>query len=293
MIADDPSGRADASEDASEDDRVEEAVADAGEAFEWFGRAGWVAKGLLYGLIGILFIQVAIAPFRSGEANQAGAIQAVAERPVGALLVGAIAFGLALYMVWRLCTVVLPGDWTGRALLNRIGYAVSAGAYASLLFTVIGILRRTSPGADTEEDQRVESSVRTVFDLPAGRWIVVVAGILVIGIGVAFAQKGWTRSFRGDISGDAGLESTAIDRLGTVGWIARGISMVLIGALLISAAWQFEPDEAGGLDNSIRQIADHPLGAVLAAIVGVGFIAYGGFAVVSARHQDLQGPTNQ
>ena len=68
--------------------------------------------------------------------------------------------------------------------------------------------------------------------------------------------------------------------------------MGIIGAFLIRAAWTFDPDDAAGLDDSIRQLAENPFGAVLSAAVGFGFIAYGIFAALSARHRNLEGPWN-
>jgi len=70
------------------------------------------------------------------------------------------------------------------------------------------------------------------------------------------------------------------------------MSMGLIGVFLIRAAWQFDSDEAAGLDDSIRQLSTSWYGTTLAMLVGVGFIAYGTFAALSARHRVLQGPTN-
>lgn len=132
------------------------------------------------------------------------------------MLLGA---GLTLYSVWRLFTVVLPGDWTGSALLDRIGYLVSAAIYVSLLVTVAEFVLTSS--GDTSEDRKIEDLVKNVLSVTAGRTMVVIAGIFVIGIGVAFVRKGALRTFRSQISGDDGVEGSFIDVLGTIGWIAH------------------------------------------------------------------------
>ncbi|MEZ5226975.1 MAG: DUF1206 domain-containing protein [Acidimicrobiales bacterium] len=271
---------------------IEERAEDAGERFEVVGRAGWVAKGFVYLLVGVLFVRIALGSSSGEEANQAGAVEKIAEQPAGRVLLVALGVGLALYAIWRLLTAVLPGDWTGRALLDRIGYLVSAGIYSSLLLTIVGVIRQSSSSSGEREDRMVEGAVKDVLSMTAGRVLVVVGGLVVIGIGAAFIKKGVTRSFRDQMSGDHGIEGTMIDRLGTVGWIARGASMGIIGGFLIRAAWLFDPDEAAGLDDSIRQLADHPVGAALSVAVGLGFIAYGVFAGLSARHRDLEGPRN-
>ncbi len=270
----------------------EEKAEDAGERFAVLGRAGWVAKGIVYVLVGVLFFRIALGSSDSDEANQAGAVEKVADQPLGRLLLVALGFGLLLYAIWRLFTVVLPGDWTGKALLDRLGYFVSAVVYMSLLVSIADVLQRAGSNPDENEDRMIEGIVTNVLSVTAGRTLVIIGGIVVLGIGVVFGRKGVTRSFRDQMSCDDGPEGTLIDRLGTIGWIARGVSMAIIGAFLIRAAWIFDPDEAAGLDDSIRQLADNPIGAVLSAAVGVGFVAYGLFAVLSARHRTLEGPRN-
>lgn len=268
-------------------------VETAGAHFELIGRAGWVAKGVLYALLGVLLVRVAVGGPRADEANQTGAVEEMATSTAGTALLVAVATGLALYVLWRVFTAVLPGDWTGRALLDRIGYVVSALVYATLLVTTVGILRERRTRADEREDRMVEALVKELLGVTAGRVMVVLAGIAVVGLGMAFAHKGWSRGFRDEITGDTGVESRAIDRLGVIGWTARGLSMGLIGLFLARAAWTYDPDEAAGLDDSIRQVAGTPLGTALAVAVGLGFTAYGAFAVLSARHRHLRGPRNQ
>ena len=89
---------------------VEGKAQQVGEKFEWLGRAGWVAKGVVYGLIGVLFVSIAIGG-GSGQANQAGAIESIAGTPAGGLLLVALGTGLFLYATWRVFTVILPGEF--------------------------------------------------------------------------------------------------------------------------------------------------------------------------------------
>ena len=229
-----------------------------------------------------------------GQRGGSGAVETVAETPFGSVLLAALTTGLALYVVWRIMTVVLPGDWTGKALLDRFGYAVSAGTYLALLVSIISILGARSSSAEggEGEDRLIEGLVKDTMSVTAGRWLVAIAGLIAMIVGIVFIRKGWTRSFRDAISGDEGIEGTLTDRLGTIGWIARGLSVNLIGWFLILAAYRFEPDEAAGFDDSIRQLTSTGWGAGFAVLIGIGFVAYGGFCIVSARNRDLIGPTN-
>lgn len=97
------------------------------------GRIAWVAKGVVYVLIGVLALKIALSAGRSGEeANTGGAVSAIAKQPSGLALVVVVGVEVAVYGVWRLFTAFLPGDWKGKALLERLGYLLSAGIYVSL-----------------------------------------------------------------------------------------------------------------------------------------------------------------
>lgn len=273
--------------------KAEQAAQDFSDRFEWIGWAGWIAKGTVYALIGLLFLRIAWLGGSDEEANQKGAIEEVADNAFGTTLLVVLAAGLALYVLWRLLTVVLPGDWTGRALLDRIGYAVSAVTYVTVLVSIVDVIGSSaSASGDEGEDRLIEGLVKDTLSMTAGRWLVALAGVVVIGIGVAFVHKGWTKSFRDDISGDYGLEGTLVDRLGIVGWIARGAVMIVIGWFLGLAAYRFDADEAAGFDDSIRQLTETGWGSAIAIAIAIGFMAFGAFCIVSARHRDLLGPRN-
>ena len=50
--------------------------------FEWLARAGFVARGLIYGIIGILAIKLALGA-GGKTTNQQGALETIARQPFG------------------------------------------------------------------------------------------------------------------------------------------------------------------------------------------------------------------
>src|SRR6476619_1625154 len=69
-------------------------------AFEWLSRAGFVARGLIYLIIGVLALKVALG--HGGKlTNQQGALHTVAHQPFGKLLLTLLAVGLGGYSLWR------------------------------------------------------------------------------------------------------------------------------------------------------------------------------------------------
>jgi Domain of Unknown Function (DUF1206) len=74
------------------------------------------------------------------------------------------------------------------------------------------------------------------------------------------------------------------ERTGQVGFIAKGVSIALIGVLVIVAALRFRPDEASGLDAALKGLASQPYGPYLLAAVALGLAAYGVFCFFDARY---------
>jgi hypothetical protein len=61
----------------------------------------------------------------------------------------------------------------------------------------------------------------------------------------------------------------------------------LIGFFLLRAAWQYDPDEAIGLDEALQKLAGEAYGAFLLGAVALGLAAYGLFCLVQARYRDV------
>lgn len=253
-----------------------------------FGRVGWVAKGVVYALMGLLALTLATNRFGGAddeEANQTGAISKIAQQQYGPLLLWLLAIGLFVYSAWRLVTVALPAGTKGKAWINRVGYTVSALLYAFLGFTAISIARDpgTAGTADQREDAKVEQMTADVLGWTGGRYLVGFAGLVVLGIGAAFAWKGIGGSFAKQVERRrvGPFSWNLIEKMGVVGWIGRGAMMGLIGWFVLRAAIEYDASEAQGLDESLRRVADEPLGTALVLVVAVGLFVYGAFCLVT------------
>ena len=118
-------------------------------------RTGWVAKGVVYGVLGVLAVPIAIEGLQNdrarggpGEASQLGAVTEIADTSFGTLALWIIAIGLALYVIWRLISILLPAENTLKAWLTRGGYLVSAIVYSLLAWTAVSFATsRSTPRA--------------------------------------------------------------------------------------------------------------------------------------------------
>lgn len=262
-------------------------------------KVGWVAKGVVYGLVGILAVPIVVdglsgdSSSSSGsgeEASQSGAIAEVAESPLGAFALWLIGIGLALYVIWRLLTIALPAENDAKTWLARTGYAISAAIYAWLAWSAVSTAAGGSTDARSQNGEgQVDQISRGVMEMTGGRWPIGAVGLAFIAVGAYFVYRGATADFRKDLEpgGVGPLSQDVIVRLGQAGWIGRGVMMLLVGWFVAQAAIQYDPEEANGIDGALRDATSNTLGAVLALVVAVGLMLYGLFCVVSTPRARL------
>lgn len=260
------------------------------------GRAGWVAKGIVYVIIGALTVPIALSSGGStgDEASRSGAIGKIAESPFGQVALFVIAIGLGLYSLWRLTTAVLPGDNDLETWGHRAGYLASGVMYGFLAHTALrgALAGGSGSSASGGGGNQVAKYTSDAFEMTGGRLLVGIAGIGAVVLGGMFIVRGVRQKFleRLDLGDATEAERQTMDKLGVIGWIGRGITSILIGVFLTQAAVDADPSDAKGLDGALRETADTWWGSALVLVAGAALIGYGIFAVVSARHRRLVGP---
>jgi hypothetical protein len=251
------------------------------------GRFGLATKGVAYLLVAVVALKVAIGGGGQTEDHQ-GALQTLADEPFGWALIALVALGFGSYAVWRLVQAVFDRDREGddpKSLAKRAGELGEGILYAALAVGAIAILAGSGGGGSQEEDQ----ATAVVLDLPLGRWLVGLAGAAIIGAGAVNAYRAVSGSFRKELREEAmnGLARPWYIAFGVAGHLARAVVFGLVGVFLIRAAWQYDPDEAIGLDEALQKLAGEPYGAFLLGAVALGLAAYGLFCIVQARYRDV------
>lgn len=257
----------------------------AGRTVDRLGRLGLVAKGVLYGVIAVLALQVAFG-VGGDTVSQEGAIQAIARQPFGTLLLVVLALGLAGYALWRFAQAWYDtGTQTGtRGRIQRVSFAVRGVIYTLLAVFTIRLLAGSGGGGGGQD-------TGGLLGLPGGRLLVGLLGLIVLGVGAYQGYKAVTREFLHDLD-TASMSSTErrlSERLGVLGLAARMVVYGLLGFFLVRAAVQFDPNQPVGLDAALAQLAAGPGGRVALGIVAAGLLAYGVFCIaVLARFGRLR-----
>ncbi|MEV5015782.1 DUF1206 domain-containing protein [Streptomyces sp. NPDC053780] len=254
-----------------------------GSAAEGAARAGLTARGVIYLLVGILALQIA---FGSGnrQADRGGALEELADKPFGAVLLWALGIGLVGMALWRLSEAAFGATGKdGHKAKKRLPAAARCVFYAFVAYSVLAFA--AGAGGSGSSDQQSRDVTAKVMEMPAGQWIVGLAGAGVVVAGVVIAVQALRRSYHKKLKLGA-LSSrarTLLDVTGVGGGVARGAVFAAAGAFAVRAAVDYKPDQAKGLDDTLRSFADTPLGPWLLALVAAGLVLFGVFSFALAR----------
>lgn len=257
------------------------------DPLETVARAGYATKGVVYALMGGLTLQATLQAGRGAE-DAGGALSTLGQQPFGRVLLFVAAVGLAAYALWRfVCAATDPEHRRTHdtSAPRRVGYAISGGAYALLAW---GAVRQALGGRSGDERSQAETA-SYLMDLPLGRWLVVIAGLVVVGVGALQFVRAYRASFMEHQRGLPAHRRAAFKRIGQFGLAARGVAFVLAGGFFALAGWQADPAEARGLGASLDTLAAQPYGPVLLGIVALGFVAYGVYCAAQARYRRFPG----
>jgi hypothetical protein len=260
--------------------------------YAWVARGGLVAKGVSYAIVGLLAIQVAVG--EGGKAtSREGALATIAQNGLGKVLLVLLALGFAAYALWRFVSAFAErGDDDGasgeaKKWGKRAGYVGRGLIYAGLTYATIKIV--AGSGGGQSQNQEAKSTTAGVLEWPAGRWLVGLAGLAIVGAGAWNAYRGVARKFEDKwrIGEMSTTERRWGGRAGILGHLARAVVFTLIGIFVTKAAVEYDADEAIGLDGALQKLAEASYGSVLLGATAAGLICYGLYCLVDARYRDV------
>jgi type IV secretory pathway VirB2 component (pilin) len=246
------------------------------------GRAGFVARGIQYIVIGVIALQVAFGN-NSQQADRTGALHELSSTPFGAVALWILVVGFFGMALWRLTEAAfgsrIDGNKTGKRVLALIKAVVYAVLGYGVLKYALGL------GAPQGSNKQSQDLTAHAMQHPGGRIAVIVVGLVIVGIGLFLAYEAWKKKFLKEMElGQLRARTRRIvEGLGRIGGIARGIVFVTLGIFLVVAAVEAKPGQAKGIDSSLRTLAHTPLGPVLLVLVAIGLVLFGLFSCCEAR----------
>jgi hypothetical protein len=205
----------------------------------------------------------------------------------GHVLLLLLCAGFVCYIAWQLLRAVTRRADQGK-LANagrRLLALGTALVYAGFLITTVRVLAGSSTSSpQTDQD----SWTLRLLSAGGGRIVVALAGVAVIGVGVALFGYAASRKFESPL--DTRAMRPAMRRvaavLGVVGQSARGLVFGIVGGFVLSSALADDASRAKGLDASLRTLAAQRFGAILLSVVALGFLAFGLYSLLDARFRE-------
>jgi hypothetical protein len=254
--------------------------------FAWMARAGLVARGISYGIIGILALKLAVGS--GGETtNQRGALTTIAEQPLGQALLIAMTAGLAGYAIWRLVRAGIGhGTQDKDRASERVGGVASGLAYAALCVTAVQILVGASSSGGANSPKKTTGGV---LDWTGGTTIVALVGAVLIGVALYQGYTGVSRKFlENSKTWEMSLMvKRAFTAIGVFGHLARMVVFGLVGYGLLRAAIDYDPHSAIGLDGALSKVSHYSYGPVLLGVVATGLIGFALYSIADARYRKI------
>jgi Domain of Unknown Function (DUF1206) len=247
-------------------------------------RLGFLARGAIYLLIGILALQIAFG--HHGQADRGGAVAQIASKSYGTFVLWLLVVGFAGMALWRLSEAVFGAAGPdGHKAGERLQSLARAVMYGAFFVSILNFVTGASSKATANGNNQSRALTARVMSHSGGRLLIGLAGLVIIAIGAYLAYQAWTEKFRKhmDLSGVSPAVRSAVTKLGRFGGVARGAVVILAGVLLLIAAVRFQPARAEGIDGTLRTFAHTPLGPFILVLVAAGLIAFGLFSWCEAR----------
>ncbi|CAM3352574.1 DUF1206 domain-containing protein [Nocardioides dubius] len=258
------------------------------EASPWVDRLAIVGL-ITFGVVHLVFAWLAVALAfgeRKGKASTSGAVQELAEKPFGTVLVWAVAVGMLGLIVWQGIEAA-TGHRREEGAKRTAKRLASAGK--ALVYLAIGVSAvKIALGSRSNEEKKADSLTAQLMDLPAGQLLVGAVALAIIGTGVGLFVVAYRESYLQHMDGEgtSGHTGRLYRWAARLGHAAKGVALVIVGCLFGYAAISHQPKESGGLDVALRTVLDQPFGPGLLTLIAFGLACYGLFCFAQARHLD-------
>ena len=258
-------------------------------ALQLLERVGYVARGALYAVVGVLALKVATSSAGGQATDLTGALVFLIGNQFGKLVLIVMVVGLTAYAIWGLIRAIFDPLHRGSdasGLMARLGFVSSAASYGAIALFGLKLLTGTGSAAAGDSTQKTAASL---LAHPFGGLLTILIGLVAIGVGIGQFVEAYRATFKNDLKGAemTHSERSVVVWLGRYGMAARGVTFLVIGYFLIQAGIYKSASLAHGFGGAFVFLLNQPYGHLLLAIVAMGFIALGAHSIACARWMRL------
>ncbi len=253
-------------------------MVDKSEKFNWFVRAGYLSRAILYSMLGIIALTSANAISQGTD----GIFRAIEDFPAGTFILWVMVIGLAAYALFRLCSLLFDIENNGsdaKGWAKRIGHLGSAVGHAALAYSAFQFANSSGSGSGGGGGG-AQSAAAGVLSVEFGGLVLGILGLIFFIVAAVQAKKAITGEFMQRISPSAPDFTRA---LGGAGFAARAVVYAIIGWSLVQAGFM-----SGGsqqirtLGDALAELAGE--GAIF-TVTAVGLLLFGIFSLILSRYR--------
>jgi hypothetical protein len=247
-------------------------------------RLGYLAKGLIYCLIGVLALRVGLG-LRGGRiTDPSGVLSSLLRQPFGLVMLTAIGVGILGYCAYYVYEAIADTrrrgggvrGWTSRSLT-----IIKAAAYGTIGVQAIRIVF-----FDDRPRDGTEKGASLLLQVPLGKWLLAAIGIGVAIYGLTQLQMVW----RGGADDDIDVprvrrEAAWLLPLGRFGTATRSLILLAMGLTLAWSGFYQRAAFADGYREVLATIASFNPWAL--AAIGAGLLCFGVYQLGHARYVRL------
>jgi hypothetical protein len=264
----------------------------ANPALELLERLGYVVRGALYAVMGLLALEIVLSVAGGKATDLTGSLVVLVSNPFGKLVLIIVAIGLAAYSLWGFTRAIYDPLHRGSdasGYMARLGFVSSALSYAAIAFFAIQLL--AGSGATTNDGTK--NTISSVLTHPAGGALTILIGLVVIGVALGQFLEAYRATFARDLKGAEMSPRTrdVVVKLGRFGMFARGVIFLIIGWFVVQAGIHHDPAQTQGFSGAFVFLLAQPFGRILLGIVALGFVSLGLHSFACARWVRLMGTT--
>gem|GEM_PF-276406 len=252
------------------------------------GRTGLAALGVVSFILGLLAVQFARGGKNTHTVSQTGAIEKLADEPFGKFLLVALTVGLAALVLWYIIIAATGDPAQGSGAKVRVLAAVSALVTIGVFFAALKITIDNWNGGGMQSQQgggeaTQQKATNTIFDLPGGRLMIILLGVVLVGVGAFQFYKNVIKAGFMERLHVEGRAEHPTRLAGQSGYGAQAAVLALTGVFFAGAAMQYDPAKPKDLSGVLAELASHPWGKFALWFIAMGLALFGLFCFAEAK----------